>query len=122
VHVLRAAPVPRHARVLGIHPRPAVVLPPPGRLARFNGWRRDHYVADQLMRVAAIATVAALVVGGIVAGLVALAQWALGELSGVFAGAGLGAVVLLLLVLAVLPGGTGSGKPGYGFHWSRCKH
>lgn len=113
-----------HGIVTGLRALPAEpVRPAPGRIARFHAWRREHYVADQLMRVACIAVGAAVALAVVVAVLVAVASWVVGQLSGLLAGVagGGGAVVLILLAAAVLSRRRSGGHSGEGWHYGKCR-
>lgn len=115
--VLRAEPL----TLTAVRAVPRPVVPAPGRLAHFRAWRREHYVADQALRVLAIlaglATVLALLVG---------AGWALfhfyGDSIAAFAGA---CAALGVLAVVIVLAAAASSKPDhsgdYGFHWSKCK-
>lgn len=95
---------------------------------RLSGWRRDHYVADQLIRVGLIALAALSVVALIVGTVAALVGWAIGQVSGVAVSAGSllgGLAVAVLLLLAVKSKGgakTPSGQSDHGYHYGPCKH
>lgn len=121
--VTRAEPLTLHA-VRAV--RRSVAQPAGGRLARFNGWRRDHYVADQLMRVAAILT-GGLALGALVIGLAIAAIRALIAGMGGMAAVGTallsvaGTIAVLCLLGALLGRKSDGHRDGYGFHWTKCK-
>lgn len=107
----------RHAvHALNVRVLAAPTVARPGRLERFSDWRRAHYVADQLMRVAAILAGAAA--------LLALVGAALFWFVSTFAQAMLlvGGGIVLVTLLGALLARTGSPKSGWGFHWSKCDH
>lgn len=98
----------------------AVTAPRPGRIVRFGLWREQHYVADQILRVIAIAVGAAALFLGAVLGVIALISSALSGIDGETVG---GALVLIVIVLAIvgLAGRSGHGHDkGHGFHWTKC--
>lgn len=96
------------------------VAPRPGRLVRFHLWREQHYVADQIVRVVAIAVGAAVLFLGAVLGVIALISSALSGINSETVG---GALVLIVIVLVIvgLAGRSGHGHDkGHGFHWTKC--
>jgi hypothetical protein len=114
-------PAPVRAHVLHGRPVPAPVAP--GRLTRFNDWRKSHYVADQAMRVVLVLLLGALAVAVLLSIVVALISWALGKLSDGLAGAGVGggALLLVLLVAAIASRRGGHKHSGHGWHYTKCR-
>jgi hypothetical protein len=108
VEVLRAAPLParRTAAAPQRQPVQARVVLAPKTPSAFATWRATHYVADQALRVVAIAIAAVAAVSLTLGGLALLIAWALGALSGLLASAGglVGAGVLVALVVAFTRG------------------
>jgi hypothetical protein len=118
------APAPVRLTAVRAVARPlrAVPVARPGRVARFHDWRRRHYAADQLMRVAAI------LIGGALGLAIAtrLLFWALAALLGpilaVLAGiVGIAVGLAILFALASVLSDDDGHKGGWGFHYSRCK-
>lgn len=117
--ILRAEALPR-PQVLNA--RPIARAKPLGRLARFRDWRSTHYAADQALRVVTILLVAAGLLAGVLAVLIALGAW-LFSVTAPALPAVLGVAGVVLLIAALLRGGSSEqhGKRGYGWHWTKCK-
>ena len=119
--VLRAQRLPLQATVRHGGPAPTPVLT---RRQRYAVWAKDHYIADQALRVLAIigggATVTA---GGVLLLTLALRSLFAGSAAGLIVVAS-AAVVLALLaarVFRALPARGHGGHDGMGFHYTPCK-
>lgn len=127
--VVRASPTVATRRPATAHLRPLPARPvatPPATGLR--AWLAEHYVADQLLRVAAVLLTVLAVLAALLAGVALLVRWLLGQITGVFAGAGAGVVGLLVAValLAAAFGARsrsgGGAHSGYGWHYGKCRH
>lgn len=124
--VRHGGPAPRLSAEVRYRPQSAPVVRE-SALSRFGDWRRRHYVADQLLRVALLCAAAGVALAGVFAGVAMAIKWALGEISGALAGGTAGAAGVILLGIGILllagrrSGGSGHGHSGHGWHYTKCR-
>lgn len=90
---------------------------------RFAEWRRDHYVADQALRVGVLLAVAVAVLLVLAAVVILALRWVVGAASGIPAGSALGVLGVVLVGAGLLAGrrsGPG-GHAGHGWHYGKCR-
>lgn len=108
--VIRAEPVTLTA--VRAMPRPLV------HRRTFGEWRRDHYVADQAMRVVAI--LLGMFALAALAGVLLL--WFIGSVvNGASLKAGGAVVALLVVAYLIVSLAKRREHSGYGYHWTKCK-